>query len=91
MIRLNVFIQVDEKNRPALLEAARELVAHSQKDSGCLAYDIFESATRKDVLMICETWTDEASLATHEKAAHFLALVPKIQALAAMKIEKFGF
>ena len=53
MIRLNVFIQVSESNRAAVLEAAKELVASSLNDKGCIAYDIFESATRNDVLMIC--------------------------------------
>ncbi|MDD3037251.1 putative quinol monooxygenase [Bacteroides sp.] len=91
MIRLNVFIQVNESNRAALLEAAKELVASSLKDEGCIAYDIFESATRPDVLMICETWTDEESLTAHEKAVHFVTLVPKIQTLGTMKIEKFTF
>ena len=52
MIRLNVFIQVSEENRPAALETAKELVEKSLKDNGCIAYDIFESATRSDVLMI---------------------------------------
>ena len=45
----------------------------------------------RDVLMICETWKDAASLAAHEQAAHFTTLVPKIQELAAMKLEKFEF
>lgn len=91
MIRLNVFIQVSEDNRAALLETTKELVAASLKDSGCIAYDIFESATRTEVLMICETWTDEESLEAHEKKAHFTTLVPKIQELGTMKIEKFIF
>ena len=91
MIRLNVFIQVSEENRSALVSAAKELVAHSVKDNGCVAYDLFESATRPEVLMICETWKDEESLAAHEKAAHFVTLVPQIQKLGAMKIEKFLF
>ena len=91
MIRLNVFIQVNEENRAALLEVAKELVAASLNDNGCIAYDIFESSTRKNVLMICETWTDEASLDAHSKASHFTTLVPKIQELGAMKIEKFLF
>lgn len=91
MIRLNVFIQVSAENRAAVLEVAQELVAASLKDNGCIAYDIFESATRKDVLMICETWKDEETLAAHSKAAHFVTLVPKIEALAAMKLEKFSF
>jgi quinol monooxygenase YgiN len=89
MLRLNVFIQVSADNRAAVMEAAKELVACSLKDNGCIAYDIFESATREDVLMICETWKDEES--AHEKAAHFVTLVPKIQSLASMKLEKFSF
>ncbi len=51
----------------------------------------FESATRNDVLMICETWEDAESLSAHEKAEHFVTLVPKIQELASMKLEKFDF
>ena len=52
MIRLNVFIQVDEKNHDAVVAAAKELVAASLKDQGCIAYDLFQSATRPDVLMV---------------------------------------
>lgn len=91
MIRLNVFIQVSEDKRTALLEAAKELVKESLKDAGCIAYDIFESATRNDVLMICETWSDEASLDAHSKSTHFTTLVPKMQELGTMKIEQFAF
>lgn len=91
MIRLNVFIQVEEKNYNAVVAAAKELVAASLKDQGCIAYDLFQSTTRPDVLMICETWADEASLSAHEAAAHFTTLVPQIQSLAAMKLEKFNF
>ncbi len=88
---MNVFIQVDEKNHDAVVAAAKELVAASLKDQGCIAYDLFQSATRPDVLMICETWADAASLSAHEAASHFTTLVPRIQSLAAMKLEKFNF
>lgn len=91
MIRLNVFIQVSEANRAQVLDAAKDLVAQSLKDNGCVAYDIFESATRPDVLMICETWKDQACLDVHQAASHFTTLVPKIQELAEMKIESFEF
>ena len=91
MIRLNVFIRVKEEKREAVLVAAKELVTASQKDKGCIAYDVFESAPRHDVLMICETWKDAESLDAHEKAAHFITLVPKLQELGKMKLEKFEF
>ena len=91
MIRLNVFIQVNESNRNAALETAKELVAQSLNDNGCIAYDVFESATRKDVLMICETWKDADALSIHEQTAHFVSYVGKMKELSEMKLEKFNF
>ena len=91
MIRLNVFIQVEKQNYDQVVSIAKDQVAASQKDNGCVAYDLFQSTTRQDVLMICETWKDAESLSAHEKVDHFVALVPKIQGLAAMKLEKFEF
>ena len=91
MIRLNCFIQVEESKREQVLALAKELVAASLKDEGCIAYDIFESSTRRDVMMICETWTDAACLDVHMHAPHFTTLVPKIQSLGKMKLEQFEF
>ncbi len=91
MLRLNVFIQVSAENRALALQTAKELVACSLKDAGCIAYDVFESATRPGVLMICETWKDEASLAAHSNASHFTTLVPKLESLGTMKLERFEF
>ena len=91
MIRLNVFIQVEKSCRDKVLDIARKLTECSLKEPGCVAYDIFESSTRPDVLMICETWKDAESLDAHEKATHFVTLVPKLQELGNMKLEKFEF
>ena len=91
MLRLNVFIRVAAENRAAALQAAKELVAASLSDKGCIAYDVFESATRPDVLMICETWADQPSLDAHQKSAHFTTLVPRIESLGEMKLEQFEF
>lgn len=84
-------MQVSAAHRAEALETAKTLVAHSLKDKGCIAYDIFASATREDVLMICETWADAASLSAHEKTEHFVTLVPRLQQFGALKIEKFTF
>ncbi|MGL4851884.1 MAG: putative quinol monooxygenase [Phocaeicola sp.] len=91
MIRVNVFIQATEGNHAAVVELGKELVTSSVKEEGCIAYDLFQSATRPDVLLICETWADEATLQAHEETAHFTAIVPKMSALAKMKLEKFTF
>lgn len=91
MIRLNVFIQVSADRRAAALEAAKALTACSLQDKGCIAYDIFESATRPDVLLICETWTDADALAAHSATAHFERYVGQIEQLGQMKLEQFEF
>ena len=91
MIRLNVFIRTTESNRDELVTIARELTAASLRDEGCVAYDLYESATRRDVLLICETWQDEASLAAHAHQPHFTVLVHRLRELGEMKTEKFVF
>ena len=91
MIRLNVFVGVNESNREEAIKAAKELTACSLKEEGCIAYDTFESSTRPDVFMICETWQNAEVLAAHEKSPHFAQYVGIIQKLAEMKLEKFEF
>ncbi len=92
MIRINLFISVKTEKRARLLDVATSLTEASLKDDGCVAYDIFESHTRPDVLMICETWRDEAALTAHESAPHFTTLVPQLRELSdEMKSEKFQF
>ena len=91
MIRINCFIKVSEGHRTAVLEAAKTLTAASLEQDGCIAYDIFESSTRHDVLMICETWKDQASLDAHSASQVFHDQVKIMHDLAEMKLEKFTF
>ena len=91
MIRLNCFISVSEENRSEVLEAAKRLTAASLQQEGCVAYDIFESATRHGVLMFCETWRDEAALKAHGESEVFLKEVAIIKSLSEMKLESFKF
>ena len=91
MIRLNVFISLEETNRSKVLEAAKELTGFSIKEEGCIGYDIFESATRPLVLMFCETWKTAESLSNHEKSAAFVKNIAILSALDTFKIEKFEF
>ena len=89
MIRINCFISVPEENRQKVLEAAKRLTAASLKQDGCIAYDIFESATRREVLMICETWRDKEALDEHSASEVFHEEVSIMHANAEMKLETF--
>ncbi len=91
MIRLNVFISVEDVKRAAVLAAAKELTTASVKEDGCIAYDVFESGTRPNVLMICETWKDSEALANHEKTASFIKNIAILKESTIVKVEKFEF
>ena len=91
MIRLNCFFRIKEGKKNEVLEAAKRLTAESLKQDGCIAYDIFESATRPDVLMICETWRDQQALDAHSESAVFKREVSVIHDAAEMKLEAFPF
>ena len=91
MIRINCFISVSETNRQKVLEAAKRLTEGSRLQDGCVAYDIFESATRKEVLMICETWRDKEALDAHSASRIFHDEVSIMHANAEIKLETFQF
>lgn len=91
MIRINCFISVKEEKREIVLEAAERLTSASLKQEGCIAYDIFESATRRDVLMICETWADKNALDAHSSSEVFHREVSIMSDNAQIKIESFEF
>ena len=91
MIRLNVFVRVNETNREKAIEAAKELTACSLKEEGCIAYDTFESSTRRDVFMICETWASQEALDAHKQTAHFIQYVAQLEECGALKLEQFDF
>ena len=92
MIRLNCFFKAnDGEQYKTALEAAKELTSYSQHHEGCIAYDVFQSATRQDVFMICETWEDASSLDKHSATPEFMKYSPMMRQCGQMKVEKFEF
>ena len=73
------------------LQAAVALTEHSRHHEGCSAYDVFTSATRPDVFLICETWTDAASLDKHAATPEFKKYSPMMRQCGEMKVERFEF
>lgn len=92
MIRLNVSLLIeDSSKRKPLLETATELVEFSLKDKGCIGYDLYASTTEDDRYLIYETWESEEDLKRHMESDHFRRLVPRLEDLATMTLEKFNF
>lgn len=93
MIRINCFFKAAEKPdaMAKAVEAAKALTAKSLGHEGCIAYDVFCSATRTDVMIICETWKDQACLDKHSATPEFAEYVGIIQENGTLKIESFEF
>lgn len=91
MLRLNCFFKANEGHYSKALEAAIALTARSQQHQGCIAYDVFESATRPDIFMICETWESQEALDLHSATPEFAEYVGVIEQCGALKLEKFEF
>ena len=92
MIRLNCFFQAaDAAKYKDALRAAVALTENSRNHARCIAYDVFQSATRSDVFMFCETWKDDASLKAHAETPEFKKYVAEIETCGQMKLERFEF
>ena len=91
MLRLNCFFQANEGRYDEARQAAMALTAKSQSHQGCKAYDVFESATRPDVFMICETWQDQESLDLHAQTPEFVEYAGILNDCGLLKIEKLEF
>lgn len=89
MIRINAFFQVNEGAHEEFMAAVKPLVAASQAEAGCIAYDIFQSQTREDVFLMCETWKDAEAVELHNASEHFKVGIAALGSLCTSKIEKF--
>ena len=91
MLRLNCFFQAEEGKFTTALEAAKALTECSQSHEGVIAYDVFESATRPDVFLICETWQNSEVLAKHAATPEFEKYFAIINSCGTLKLEQFEF
>ncbi len=92
MLRLNCFFKANTAaDYKRALAAATTLTEKSLKHEGNIAYDVFQSATRSDIFMICETWADKQSLDKHSATPEFVENVDIINSCGTIKIESFDF
>lgn len=92
MIRLNVSLIIEESSRAEKLkEIATELVEYSLHDKGCIDYDLYASTTEDDRYLILETWESQEDLDRHMASPHFKRLVPELESIATMTLERFDF
>jgi quinol monooxygenase YgiN len=70
-----VYIQVKKGTEKKMLEAARPCVAATQKEKGCIAYDLEQDLTDPTKFVFFERWESIKALEDHLAAAHTKKLV----------------
>jgi len=66
-----VDLEIVPEHLTKFLEALKENGAATIKEPGCIRYDIVQSATNSNQILIYEVYADEAAVAFHRGTPHF--------------------
>jgi len=65
--------------REEFIAAAREQIVETRKESGCIAYDFYESQTQPNTFVFNERWKSKEAIDAHFQTAHiakFMSVLP---------------
>jgi quinol monooxygenase YgiN len=60
---------------------AKEMIAETLKESGCIQYNLFEDTTHPNILTFMEEWENKAAIESHFNSSHFKRIIPLMQPL----------
>jgi quinol monooxygenase YgiN len=72
MIILNVFFSVKENSKENFLRLLDTMVIESNKEDGCLFYELWNDVKRRDQFSLIEHWRDQDALDAHAKTKHWI-------------------
>lgn len=70
MIHVMARINVKPESAAAARDLLTALVAETRKETGCLAYELFQRPDAPHVFQIVEQWTDQAAADSHMATPH---------------------
>jgi len=81
MIKLVVKKKIKDGSIDEAIKLYEELVSASQKEQGCIQYNLYQDINDRSILFVIEEWENEEALERHNASEHFTRLVPKIAEL----------
>lgn len=72
---------VKEGLQEKFLEIAKEMIARTREEAGCISYDLASDQNDTQVFYFIEKYQDEKAVEFHRATDYFQTLVPKIAAL----------
>lgn len=91
MIRLNVTVAADPEHLGEVIDGLNRMAAESQREDGCIGYDIYQSTSDPHRLIIVETWADQAALDAHALTPHYTTILPALKGKMKTELERFEF
>jgi quinol monooxygenase YgiN len=73
MVYVIATLTVKSEMKAELFAAARDCIAATRAEKGCLSYDLFESTTDPRKLVFVEQWESAECLPQHSKSDHMKA------------------
>ena len=70
MLVVTAKFTVKPGKKPELMAAAKELIAATRQESGCISYALLEDPYRENGFMFFEEWVDKAALDQHFTTPH---------------------
>lgn len=70
-----------EVNVEEYIILARELVAETRKEEGCITYALHQDINDPSIVTMLEEWVDEEALNQHNKTEHVIRIVPGLRNL----------
>jgi len=64
------------------IKTAAELVSETNKEAGCIAYDLYQDINCDQRLTFIECWESQGHLDAHVQSAHFKRIVPSLAGMS---------
>ena len=77
MIIIGGTIQFATDNEEMLFNQLRQMIADSQAETGCLAYEFSRDLSAPNILHLYEVWESAEALKIHGESAHMTAFKEK--------------
>ena len=78
MIIIAGTIQINPEGRKSTITAIRQMMADSQAEEGCIAYEFSADLTAPDILHLFEVWESAEALEAHRNSSHMAAFKQEI-------------
>jgi len=69
---------VKKEMKEQFKEKAAELVDLSNKEEGCISYNLYENMENNNIMAFIEEWKDKEAIRLHNNTEHFKTIVPEL-------------